>query len=71
MHVILIVKLKVGMLDFANMDFLLSHISLASFLWDIGKENSPRCDGVTSGAFLFAYTNFVKNEIKMKNKTYM
>ena len=22
----------------------LIHISLASFLWDIGKQNSPRCD---------------------------
>ena len=37
----------------------LTHISLASFLWDIGKQNSPRCDaakcGVQSGAILFAY----------------
>ena len=36
----------------------LTHISLASFLWDIGKQYSPRCDasqcGVTSGAILFA-----------------
>ena len=36
----------------------LTHISLASFLWDIGKQNSPRCDaakrGVPSGASLFA-----------------
>ena len=36
----------------------LTHISLASCLWDIGKQNSPRCD---------ADMNFIKNEIKMKN----
>ena len=24
----------------------LTHISLASFLWDIGKQNSPRCDAL-------------------------
>ena len=49
--------------------FLLTHISLASFLWDIGKQNSPRCDtakrGVPSGAFLFADMIFIENEIKM------
>ena len=37
----------------------LTHISLASFLWDIGKQNCPRWDaakcGVPSGAILFAY----------------
>ena len=47
---------------------VLTHLSLASFSWDIGKQNSPSCDaanrGVPSGAFLFAYR---KNEIKMKN----
>ena len=36
----------------------LAHLSLASLLWDIGKQNSPRCDaaerGVPSGAILFA-----------------
>ena len=36
----------------------LTHLSLASHLWDIGKQNSPRCDaterGVSSGAILFA-----------------
>ena len=35
-----------------------THMSLASLLWDIGKQNSPRCDaaerGVPSGAILFA-----------------
>ena len=38
--------------------FLLTHISLASFLWDIGKQHSPRCNaaerGIPSGAILFA-----------------
>ena len=37
---------------------VLTHLSLASLLWDIGKQNSPRCDaaecGVPSGAILFA-----------------
>ena len=36
----------------------LTHLSLASLLWDIGKQNSPRCDaaerGVPSGAILFS-----------------
>ena len=35
-----------------------AHVSQASLLWDIGKQNSPRCDaaerGVPSGAILFA-----------------
>ena len=38
--------------------YFLTHLSLASFLWDIGKQHSPRCDaaerGVPSGAILFA-----------------
>ena len=38
--------------------FVLTHLSLASLLWDIGKQNSPRCDaaerGVPSGTILFA-----------------
>ena len=41
----------------------LTHISHVSFLWDIGKQNSPRCDaakrGVPSGTILFAYKNFI------------
>ena len=51
----------------------LTHLSLASFLWDIGKQNSPRCDaaerGVPSGPFLFAFNREIssKNEIKNKN----
>ena len=36
----------------------LIHLSLTSLLWDIGKQNSPRCDaaerGVPSGAIQFA-----------------
>ena len=40
----------------------LTHLSLASLLWDIGKQNSPRCDaeecGVPSGAILFV--NFIE-----------
>ena len=36
----------------------LNHLSLASLLWYMGKQNSPRCDaaerGVPSGAILFA-----------------
>ena len=42
----------------------LTHLSLASFLWDIGKQNSTRCDaakrGVPSGATLFAYRVFIE-----------
>ena len=44
--------------------FLLTHISLASILYDIGKQNSPRCDaaksGVPSGAILFPYMMFIE-----------
>ena len=52
----------------------LTNISLVSFLWDIGKQHSPRWDaaerGVPSGAILFQY--FIekrdkKNNIKKKN----
>ena len=42
----------------------LTHISLASFLWDIGNQNSPRCNaakrGVPSGAILFAHRKFIE-----------
>ena len=42
----------------------LTHIYLASFLWDIGKQNSPRCDaakrGVPSGAILIAEIIFIE-----------
>ena len=47
----------------------LTHLSLASLLWDIGKQHSPRCDaaerGVPSWAFLSAWRNFTKTEIKI------
>ena len=37
---------------------ILTNLSLASLLWDIGKQHGPRCDaaecGVPSGAILFA-----------------
>ena len=37
---------------------LVTLITTASFLWDIGKQNSPRCDtaerGVPSGVIMFA-----------------
>ena len=40
----------------------LTHISLASFLGDIGKQNSPRCDtakrNIPSGAILFGLQEF-------------
>ena len=43
---------------------LLTQISLASFLLDIGKQNSPRCDAakhdVPSGAILFAHIIFIE-----------
>ena len=48
---------------------MLIHLSLASLLWDIGKQNSPACDaaerGVPSGAILFAERIFIEklNEI--------
>ena len=45
-------------------NIFLIHISLVSFLWDIGNQNSPRCDaakrGVPSGAILFAGMNLFK-----------
>ena len=49
----------------------LTHLSLAFLLWDIGKQNSPRCDaaecGVPSGAILFAERIFIeKNDKNLK-----
>ena len=45
-------------IDIIRLICRLTHLSLASLLWDIGKQNSPRCDaaerGVPSGAILFA-----------------
>ena len=45
-------------------NYIFSHLSLASFLWEIGKQNSPRCDaakgGVPSGTILFAEMIFIE-----------
>ena len=45
-------------------EILLTHLSLTSLLWDIGKQNSPRCEaaerGVPSGAILFAERIFIE-----------
>ena len=61
--VIKVIKTHGGLTLIFN--FLLTHLSLASLLWDIGKHNSPRCDaaerGIPSGAILFAKRNFIKN----------
>ena len=49
----------------------LTHISLASFLWDIGKQGRSRPDaaelGVWSGSPLFAYRMVFQNLNKNKN----
>ena len=51
-----------------SIHWLLTHISLASFKWDIDKQNSTRCDaakrGVPSEAILFALLNFIEKWIK-------
>ena len=51
-----------------NLSNYLTRLSLSSLLWDIGKQNSPRCDaaerGVPSGTILFAKESLSKNEIK-------
>ena len=53
---------------FALIVLLLTHISLASYFWDIGKQYRPRWDaaerGVSSESTLFAYRYFYK---KWKN----
>ena len=50
--------------------FTLTHLSLTSLLWDICKQNSPRCDaaerGVPSWAILFAKIIFIKKLKKIK-----
>ena len=52
----------------------LTNISLASFLWDIGKQWRPRSDaakhGVWSGSPLFAYMNRMFYQNLNKNKKY-
>ena len=45
---------------------ILIHISLASFLWDIDKQNSPRCFAASHlGLFCLLTGNSSKSEIKM------
>ena len=43
------------------------------FLWDIGKQHSPRCDtaecGAPSGSILFAQRNFIDKKIKITPNT--
>ena len=60
---VLVVDLTVVCLCDRSMS-LLTLISLVSFLWDIDKQNIPRCDaakcGVPSGAILFAYLIFIE-----------
>ena len=49
------------LLKYKNVDILMisTQISIASFLWNIGKQCRPRSDaterGVWSGSYLFAY----------------
>ena len=51
----------------------LTHISLASHLWDIGKQCRPRSDaterGVWSGSTLFAHKNFYQKYDKNEKST--
>ena len=55
-------KICIDILD--EIDSILTHISLSSFLCDISQQNTPRCDaakrGDPSGAILFAYMIFIK-----------
>ena len=50
---------------YMNQNICLSHITIGSFLWDIGKQCRPRSDlaecGVWSGASLFAQIVFRLN----------
>ena len=53
-----------------NLHFIscpLTHISMASFLWDIGKQNSLRCDAAKRGVPSEAILISSKKKIKMKN----
>ena len=47
-------------------------MSLTSFLWDLGKQNSPRCAAekcsVPSGASICLHGFHQNNEIQMKRK---
>ena len=52
---------------------ILTHISLASHFWDIGKQCRPRSDAaersVWSGSTLFAHMNFHQKHDKNKKST--
>ena len=57
-----------------NKTYVLTHISLASFLWEIGKQCRSRSDaaerGVSSGSPLFAYRILYQDlKIAMKHTT--
>ena len=58
-------------LNFIIFLIILTHISLASSVRDIGKQNSPRCDaakrGVASGAILFAFMSIIGKWNKHEN----
>ena len=58
------VPLQYATIRFKLLVGILTHISLESFLWDVGKQNSPRCEvpklSVTSGTFLFAFINSIE-----------
>ena len=60
-------------LDVRNNDdvFVLTHISLASFLWDVGKQCRPRPErGVWSGSTLFAYRLFYQDLNKNRKQNH-
>ena len=47
---------------------LLTHISMASYLWDIGKQHSPRCDVAGyGGSILFAKIFIIKYSMNIKS----
>ena len=60
------------MFDVGILQSSLTHLSLVSLLWDIGKQNSPRCDaaerGVPSGAILFAERILIQKLNKILKK---
>ena len=60
--------LKMLNINFSKTDkgSLLIHMSLASCLWDIGKQYSPRCEAHL-GLFCLLNENSSKNGIKIKN----
>ena len=50
---------------------LFTHLSLASFLWDIGKQHNPGCDAAFCyGAILFAHRKFIEKWDKNEKKNH-